>query len=61
MIIKCDLSPAYSLDIGSVVGEVGRELVQSVVTESQVFQALQAEQCFSTEILNTVVVQIEVE
>ena len=44
-----------------MMGEVGRELDQTVMTQSKIFQALQTEQCFSTQILNTVVVKIEVE
>ena len=61
MIIKCDLIPPYSLDIRGMVGQVCRELEQTVMTQCKIFQALQTEQCFSTEILNTVVVEMEVE
>ena len=44
-----------------MAGEVGLEPGQTVVTETEVLEALQAEQCFPPESLNTVVVQSESE
>ena len=43
------------------MGEVGRELSQTVMTEREMLKAVQTKQCFSTEFLDTVVVQVQAE